>query len=268
VDSVNEKPTANPSGTAEALPAVPAPTAFEVASVKVSAAGAQQIPLRIEPGGRLTIRGMTMSFLLSAAFRVGTPEQFANLPSWVQTDRYDIFAKAPEADPSAPQFDQESAVPMLRTLLAERFKLRYHTEDRQVPAWSLAALKPRLKPADPASRTVCRNVPSASVPQSRVLTCRNVTMAQFADRLAMAARELTWPPVLDATGLEGGWDFSVTYSQPMLPAGAREPTTDAPTGAPTIFEAVEKQLGLKLEKQKRPVPIIVIDRLEEQPTEN
>jgi uncharacterized protein (TIGR03435 family) len=135
-------------------------------------------------------------------------------------------------------------------------------------AWSLVALKPKMKPADPASRTFCRNVPSPSVTQSRVLTCQNITMAQFAERLQNAARELEWPPPLDATGLEGGWDLSVTYGQPMMPVGVREPTTDAPTGAPAIFEALEKQLGLKLEKQKGPVPNIVIDRLEQKPTEN
>ena len=109
-------------------------------------------------------------------------------------------------------------------------------------------------------------------------------MAQFAERLQNATFPpggLSWP-VQDATGLEGGWDLSVTFSQrvmpmPMMPqaragdanpAGSAVPTASDPTGTYTIFEALEKQLGLKLEKDKRNMPVIVIDHLEQKPTEN
>jgi len=191
-----------------------------------------------------------------------------------------VAAKAPSAGPSAPAMDNETAGPMIRALLMDRFKMTYHTEDRQVSAYSLVAAKPKLKKADAASRTFCKPaVPPAGAPAgSRLLNCRNVTMAQFADRLQYIASELNWP-VLDATGIEGNWDFSLMYSRSIVlanpagrggesgPASGAAAATD-PNGGITLFEALEKQLGLKLEKQKRPMPIIVIDRIEQKPTEN
>jgi uncharacterized protein (TIGR03435 family) len=104
-------------------------------------------------------------------------------------------------------------------------------------------------------------------------------MAQFADRLQNMTQELSWP-VLDATGIEGGWDFTLMFSRsnPMMMGGGRGgdagrvegaiPSASEPTGAFTLFEALEKQLGLKLELRKRTMPVIVIDHLEQKPTEN
>jgi len=137
--------------------------------------------------------------------------------------------------------------------------------------------KPKMKKADPASRTHCKYVDSPD--GSQVLTCQNITMAQFADRLQNRAPELNWP-VLDATGIKGGWDFALTFSwraAMMNTAGSGAdagqsgdgvPTASDPSGAYTLFEAVEKQLGLKLEMQKRPLPVIVIDHIERTPTDN
>jgi uncharacterized protein (TIGR03435 family) len=104
-------------------------------------------------------------------------------------------------------------------------------------------------------------------------------MAQFVDRLRTAGPELNLG-VLDATGIERGWDFSLTYNinfgMPMMMArgggdvvsAGGGPAAPDPSGGLSIFEAVEKQLGLKLEKQKRTMPVIVIDHLEQKPTEN
>jgi uncharacterized protein (TIGR03435 family) len=104
-------------------------------------------------------------------------------------------------------------------------------------------------------------------------------MAQFADRLQNMAPELNWP-VLDATEIEGGWDFALTFSRNagMTMGGGRGgeagraegpmPSASEPTGAFTLFEALEKQIGLKLQMQKRSMPVIVIDHLEQKPTEN
>ena len=138
-----------------------------------------------------------------------------------------------------------------------------------------------MKKADPASRTSCKNPIAApgTPPNSRGMICQNTTMAQFAERLQNLAPELNWP-VLDATGIEGGWDFTLTFTQsfPMFngpgrggdagPPGANVPTASDPTGGITIFDAMEKQLGLKLEKQKRLMPVIVIDHMEQKPTDN
>jgi uncharacterized protein (TIGR03435 family) len=108
-------------------------------------------------------------------------------------------------------------------------------------------------------------------------------MAEFADQLRGMTQELKWP-VLDATGIAGRWDLTLTFTQnfPMMATlaggGARAGDAGAPggdlaaasdpSGGVTIFQAIEKQLGLKLEMQKRPVPITVIDHLDQKPTDN
>jgi uncharacterized protein (TIGR03435 family) len=141
-------------------------------------------------------------------------------------------------------------------------------------------MKPKMKKADPASRTSCKNAaaPAGTPPGSETLTCQNITVAQFVDRLQYMTMELNWP-VLDATGIAGGWDFALTYSRNagttfggrVEDAGRTDaglPQATEPTGAVTLFEAVEKQLGLKLEIRPRSAPVIVIDHVEQKATEN
>jgi uncharacterized protein (TIGR03435 family) len=231
---------------------------------------------------------MPMRFLLSRAFNMNNNDGIAGLPPWADSERFDINAKAPATDASAPPLDPESMAPMVRSLLVDRFKLKYHTEDRPMTAYSLVAGKPKMKKADPNSRTFCKNsnAPAGSPPGSRLLTCQNITMAQFAERLQNMSRELSWP-VLDQTGIEGSWDFTLTWSMnagmmaasfapraagPEGGAGGGSnmamPAAPDPTGGYTIFAALEKQLGLKLEPQKRNVPVIVVDHIEQRPTEN
>ncbi len=280
VDSVNWKPTENPPGVAEALPSIPVPTEFEVASIKLADAGSRMSRFQMQPGGRLLVEGMPMRQLINRAFNVNNNEQVVLPPKFVGADRFDITAKA-AMGPTAGGVDFEALAPMIRALLVDRFKMTYHTEERPVSAYSLVVEKPKMKKADPASRTFCKDTaaPAGSPPGSRLLTCQNITMAQFADRLLNMTQELVWP-ILDATEIEGGWDFALMFSQSamMMMGGGRGgdagqaagavPSASDPTGGLTIFEAVQKQLGLKLEKQKRSMPVVVIDHLEEKPTEN
>jgi uncharacterized protein (TIGR03435 family) len=108
-----------------------------------------------------------------------------------------------------------------------------------------------------------------------------MTMAQFADLLQKIAPGYIHSQVLDATGLEGAWDFTLSFSASNLLQGAPArggdsgqqppggaPTASDPNGAVSIFDAVSKQLGLKLEEKKRPVSVLVIDHVEEKPTDN
>jgi uncharacterized protein (TIGR03435 family) len=113
------------------------------------------------------------------------------------------------------------------------------------------------------------------------VTCQNMTMAQFAEKLKSIAPGYIHTPVLDATGLEGGYDFTLSFSPAGAlqapggggrggspegpPASGEASSASDPNGAITLFEAIERQLGLKLSAQKRPVPVLVIDHAEQTP---
>ena len=271
----------------------PSPTEFEVATIKPfapAAAGPNIMGMRMQPGGRVEISGLPLKLLVQQAWSVQA-DSIINAPKWMETDRYDIVAKAPSAGaqpgPNTPA-DTDSVLMMLRALLADRFKLATHFEDRPITAYTLTASKPKLKKADPATRTKWSdtngNGPiffgggANSVP-SRTIKFQNMSMAQLAEKLQFFGGTYIHAPVLDATGLEGGYDFTLTFS--LIPpaqlaqmaartANAAGAATDAadPIGGVTLFEAVEKQLGLKLVEQKRPVSVLVIDHIEQQPTDN
>jgi len=284
VDSVNRKPAENPPGVAEALPPIAAPTEFEVASIKPTDPSTRMSRFQMQPGGRLVVEGMPWRFLINRAFNTNNNDQVAGVPASMLLDRYDIAAKLPAGASLGPMDMDAMAAPLL-ALLVDRFQMKYHTEERPVTAYSLVSAKPKMKKADPASRISCQNTnaPPGAPPGSRVFKCQNITMALFAERLQNMAPDLSWP-VLDATGIEGGWDFTLTFSMrammgaPMMAAQARVgdagPATSAvpsaadPTDGYTLFEAMEKQLGLKLEKQKRTMPVTVIDHIEPKPADN
>jgi uncharacterized protein (TIGR03435 family) len=285
VDSVNQKPTGNPPGVTENIPPPP-PAEFEVAEIKPSMPGARQM-FRVQPGGRVTIEGFTLKGLIKIAWDFNSDDLLAGAPKWLDSDRFAIVAKASTTGPS-PDVDFDDVRLMLRALLADRFKLATHNEDRDVSAYTLVAAKPKLTKADPLNRTGWKEgpAPDAKDPRdsnpvlSRLVTCQNMTMAQFAEQLQKIAPGYIHSPVMDATGIEGAWDFTLNFS----PAGAF-PNVGAPVGAPgqpasgaltasdpngalSLSDAVSKQLGLKLEMHKRPMSVMVIDHVEEKPTEN
>jgi uncharacterized protein (TIGR03435 family) len=286
VDSVNRTAGENPPDTNEALPPLPVPTEFEVASVKLSDPGGMGGRFQMQPGGRLVVTGMPLRFLIDRAFNVMTQDMVVGLQMNPQ-DRVDVNAKLPAetAVAATGPGEMEALAPLLLKLLEDRFKLKYHREDRPVTAYTLVAAKPKMKKADPASRISCKTPPPppGTPPGSRVLTCQNVTMEQFAERLHRLTPDMSWP-VIDATGLEGGWDLTLTFSMnrmmmggmPMRPpdgaapggAAGAVPTAADPIPGQTLFEAIEKQLGLKLEKRPRTASVIVIDHIETKPTEN
>jgi uncharacterized protein (TIGR03435 family) len=289
VDSVNRKPTDNPPGTAEALPSIAVPTEFEVASIKEADPGNGRGPMMrrfgMQAGGKFQATNSPLSFLVNRAFNTNNRDQIVGLPPWADSTMFDVIAKASVETPmSNPMGDAETLAPMLLNLLKDRFQLAYHSEERQSSTYTLTSTgKPKMKKADPASRIFCKTPqpPPGSAPMTRVLNCQNMTMAKFGERLQGMTQELSWP-VADATDLEGGWDFTLSFSMFLMPApmyrgpvgeGGRDtpamPTAadPTPTGV-SIFEAVEKQLGLKLTMQKRPMQVIVIDHVERKPTEN
>jgi uncharacterized protein (TIGR03435 family) len=287
VDSVNQRPTDNPSGVAQNLPPPP-PAEFDVSDIKLSPPGATPIG-RIQPNGRLDFQGLTMKTMIRLAWDLNNDESLAGAPKWLDETRYTLLAKTSSSaigTGSGGEMDIDDLRLMLRALLMDRFKLATHIEDRPVSAYTLVAVKAKLTKSDPSNRTGCKNGPAPNTKDtrdlnpivSRLLTCRNLTMAQFAEELQRIAPGYIHNPVIDATGIEGNWDFTLSFS----PVGAFQsggggnggaaagatPTASDPSGAISLFDALNKQLGLKLEMHKRPLPVLVIDHVEEKPTDN
>lgn len=285
VDSLNRKPTDNLSGVAEALHEDPPPTEFEVADLKPTSSDFRGMRFQVQPGGRVNFQGVTLQFMINQAWDV-TNDMVVGAPKWLTVDRYDLIAKAPSG---GGEMDFDEVMPMIRALLVERFKLKVHTEDQLTSAYTLIAVKPKLRKADPSERTKYQEgpAPDGKDPRnvtpvlSRLVTIQNMTMAQFAERLQNIASGYIHSPVLDATKLEGGWDFTLSFSPAGIvggrgelgrkgdsaPPSAATPDASDPTGGVSLFEAIEK-LGLKLELQKRMVPVLIIDHIEQKPTEN
>jgi uncharacterized protein (TIGR03435 family) len=281
IDQVNEKPTGNAPDIAELLP--PRELQFEVASVRPSGPDVHDGFSGVTPGGGFEARAETMRNLFATAWDVHwdhVDEMIVGMPKWMDTARFDIQAKPPSAAAGPPpprsSFVDDDLRLMLRALLTGRFKIKTHYEDWPVSAYTLVAAKPRMKRADPSNRPNCKEArtiehdPRDRNPRlSRLLACQNVTMAQFADQLlALSPNDFAYS-VADATGIAGRWDFMLNYT----PTGdRRNPDQGAaasdPSGAMSIFEAINKQLGLKLEMHKRMLPVLVIDHIEEKPAEN
>jgi len=282
VDSVNQKPTDNLPGVSAKLP--PLPTEFEVADIKLSRPGTQA-NLQIQPGGRIDARGVSLKDLVQFAWNIDYDDMLAGLKS-ITDQHYDIVAKAPNGEPA----DDDSLGLMVRALLIDRFKLTTHFEDQPVNVYALVAVSPsaaasKLKKADASNRSGCKYTGGAAGAASallRVNVCQNVTMSQFADWLQVArnqARTYMDHPIVDATGIDGNRDFTLTFSGFLAfqtNGGGRGGDGQAagvtaasdPNGAIPLGEALEKQLGLKLELRKQPMPVLVIDHMEQKPTDN
>jgi len=288
VASVDESPTPNAADIAAALPEPP-PSPFEVATIKPSAPD--------EPGfgrifgNQIETRAIPLMFLINFGWDLNPndKENIANAPAWLDNKKFDIIAKTGpnvrvDHFASGNLINYEDLRSMLRAMIAERFQMKWHMEDRPVTAYTLMAVKPKLKPTtDPTERTKCHEGPGpdgkdpriASPILNRLLTCQNMTLAQIGDELQHVAGGYIYKPVVDGTGLKGSYDFTLSFSSAdkILPTPENTTGTDAaagsdPNGALSLFDAVTKQLGLKLEKTKRPYPVLVIDHIEETPTEN
>jgi uncharacterized protein (TIGR03435 family) len=287
VDSVNETPTPNAPDLAKIMPPLP-PVQFEVATIKPSAPDEK-------PGGRgiqrdgLEFHALPLKFLIYFAwdFDPNASEQLAGAPKWLESDKIDLEAKvAPDnmvqgssTMRGIPPIALEDLREMLKQLLIERFEIRSHKENLPEDAYTLVSVNPKMTKADPAERTRCNVGPGpADRPIMNILVkCQNVTMAQAAELFPTFAAWYLHYPVLDKTGLTGGWDFTLNWSSGdhMPGVGAQAPPSDAasdtasdPNGAVSFYDAVNRELGLKLVKEKRPEPVLVIDHIDEQPTPN
>jgi len=205
----------------------------------------------------------------------------ANTPKWWNETKYSILAQTSTAISGVGQdtnVDVDDLKAMLRQLVTERFQLKSHYEDRPVTAYTLLATNPKMAKADPANRTGFREGPAPGQRDprnqiiNRMVTVRNMSMPQFAEDLRRIAGGYVRVPIEDQTGLDGSYDFTLSFSGIGLvnargggPGGDPGAGASDPTGALSLFDAVERQLGLKLESRKRPMKVLVIDSIQEKP---
>ncbi len=227
---------------------------FEIADVHAS-------PKTLRParnvrfrGDRFELKMATMVDLIAMAYGV-EPNKVADGPSWLETDRYDVIAKAPEG--ATPQ----TLRPMLQALLADRFGLTVHLDQRPAAAYVLSPGngKPKLKESEGSSPPGCQRQPQDAV--AIPANCRGLTMEAFAQQLRGLAGDYLASPVVNGTKLEGAWDFTLKWT----PRGR---LASAGADGINIFDAIDSQLGLKLELKQIPAPVVVVDRVDEKPTDN
>ncbi len=242
--------------------------AFEVVSIKPNTSGSPSSSTRTPGGGRFVGTNVSARRLVLIAYNL-RGLQLSGGPGWLDSDRFDIDARA--AEPPT----RDSQLQMLRALLADRFKLVVHKETKEQPIYALVLarsdgkLGPKLKPS-----TLDCSAPAPQPGQSSCGTSTNINNeggimnggARSAEEIATTlASFVADRMVVDRTGLNGRFDFELRWTpdnfQLPSPAGA------AVTDAPSIFAALQEQLGLKLESQRGPVEFLVIDSIE-RPTPN
>ncbi len=228
---------------------------FEVATIKRNISG-EGGSIGIEPGGRFRAVNADVRFMIATMYRMPGgprlfPSQIIGLPEWASTEKYDMIGKV--SDQFAGRSAQEqfrNMAPMVQALLEDRFKLSLHRETRQMPIYALVVARPGVLRATKTDCTKdfskCR-VQSTAGHYSAVAMNLNNFLILFNDNVERV--------VVDRTGLKGSYDIDLDW--------AADPNSDKPS----FFTAIEEQLGLKLEAQRGPVDVIVIDHIE-RPTED
>jgi uncharacterized protein (TIGR03435 family) len=233
---------------------------FEVASIKPVDPNMNRVQVGIQPGGRFIASGITTTFLIQQAFNV-RDFQIIGGPSWIRSDRYEVNAK-----PDGAVNGQEGLRPLFQKLLADRFKLEYTRETKEMPIYHLVVNKGGLKIKENPDPN------GANAGQIRIGRGQIVGNGMGMEILARQLSQQLGRLVVDKTGLTGAYDFTLNFT-PEGAAGMRGPDGggDAPTApvegaAPSLFTAVQ-ELGLKLESAKGQVEVIAVTRVEK-PSEN
>jgi uncharacterized protein (TIGR03435 family) len=280
--------------------AAPAPTAFEVASIKRSnpnpdpanplSGFALMLP---QPGGRFTAANTPVRMLIMAAFELKQEGQLAGGPADILSAKYDIVARAPVAS-----FGKELPQ-LLRSLLADRFKLKTHTESRELPLYDLVLARSdgRLGPNLRVSQSDCSKAAEVAAEQVTALAkgdvgsfvgkprpCSvatdpsggplNVMLrgdGQEMKSLVEVLTQFTGRTVRDKTELTGRYDFDMRLDLQMLLAMAQKAGANIPAEAAaripqsdgsSLMTVLNEQLGLKLESVRTPVDVVIIDSVE------
>ncbi len=250
---------------------------FEVASIRYNRSGDVNMGMAAQPGGRFIARNVPVKVLIGAAYDVKDFQIISGSFSWINTERYDITAKAPDGTPNG--FD--SLKPMLRSLLADRFKLTVHTDTRESPVFDLVATKGGLKPAPPKDASCAPPDPNNPQPRERRPFCDNVRLSTslveaygiVMPRLAAALSEVFGRPVIDRTGFTGIFDAHLeftpdeTVGDTIVGGRGGESLSATDLQKPSIFTALQDQLGVRVNASKGPLDVILVDRVE-RPSEN
>jgi uncharacterized protein (TIGR03435 family) len=231
------------------------PLAFEVASIKVAdpgEAGPGDIPRNMDNSpGHFIMRNVPLRYCLEWAYDL--KDYQVSGPDWIKSDnRYDIVANAP----GALENDMRA---MLQTLLLERFQMKVHRETKNLDVYALLPGKgaPKFKEATADEETGLGAGPNGSVKFTRQPISRFTFMlTRRMDR-----------PAIDMTGLKGLYDFTIDLSGLGF-SGNPPQDGSQDTSAPSVFTTVQDNLGLRLEAQKAPIDVLVIDRAEKVPTAN
>lgn len=243
---------------------------FEVASVRLSRNPEPGGDVEITPG-RFRGKDLALQWLILTAFRIPSGNLSGNLPAWTISERYDIDARTGDAS------GEDLVLLALQNLLEDRFHLRHHREMRERPVYFLKVAKGGAKmppgscvPAKQDLPNECYSLRSEGPVQT--LDWRGVAMS---NATGVAYRTLAWSlagplqrPVIDRTGLRGTFDVHLRWARdPAPPTPGRESEAGAAdaspeTAAPSLFDAVEKQLGLKLEPGRGPVEYLIVDHVQ------
>lgn len=240
------------------------PKTFDVATIKPSANDDGRFALRNPPGGNFVAIGVPLRMLIMQAYDVQAFEVSGG-PSWVSTDRWDIQAKAEGVQGQVP-IDQSRA--MIRALLEERFQLKVRRETREMPIYDLVVGKSGSK------LTVHDGGPALPGEAFRLGAGSLSVKKGSVSRLAAFLTQQLGRNVVDKTGLRDEYDFTLKWMPEPGQGGPEafglppqaEPAPAADRG-PSIFTAVQEQLGLRLDAQKGPVEVVVIENVEK-PTNN
>ena len=244
--------------------------AFEVVSVKPSTAPNDQTASFVQPGARYTASNMTLRMLVKTAYGVHD-DQVVGGPAWIESDRFDIAAKA-EGNPPGNVFRDHARL-MLRQALADRFKLVLRTERREIPIYALMIARDdgRLGPQLTRSEASECSGPPKSVPTASNAPEPNPAVpcgSGFSRPAHVGARGMefstlvtsisAWADrlVVDRTGLMSKFDWDLQWTmEPLTPDATRPPGL-------SLFTAVREQLGLRLESQRGVADVLVVDRVE------
>jgi uncharacterized protein (TIGR03435 family) len=242
-------------------------TVFDVVSVKPSDPSTRGMQIGISPGGRFTATNATVKALIQQAYDV-REFQISGGPGWIGTERYDIVAKADDSSISEDDLRkmneeqrkvfQDKLRQRLRTLLADRFQLKARKETKELPIYALVVAKngPRIQLAkdDGSLNGGIRANRSEAGKTEIIVTKAPLTM------LVQVLSNMVGRTVLDKTDLQGNFDFKLTFAPDLVQQTAGAGDVDA--DGPSLFTALQEQAGLKLDAQKGPVEIVVVESVE------